>query len=111
MQLPYGPHASREEILYFIAVWERIKRLNDEQNVPIWSSWRHTIGLTDAYVDVEEYGKAYENLRYEYARIDALNKSGQHYLFMYSGTGIGYYSLDGLEEKQREKEAAEKEKD
>ena len=104
--LSSGPHASREELLYFIEIWERIKRLNDEQNVPLTSGWRATIGLTHAYVDVEEYGKALENLYYESARIVALEKSGVHGVPV-SGTGIGRFFPDWLEAKQREKEARE----
>lgn len=66
---------SREQKLAGIAVWERIKKLYDEQGIPI-TSRQKTYGLSQAYIDVGEYEKAVENIFEQQERIAALRRAG-----------------------------------
>lgn len=101
----YKPHGSRAEKEHFVDVWERLKRINDEEGVHIASSRRHTYGLSRAYTDLGEYDKAVENIKEQNARKDELRRLGLSYRSMHLGT-MRHISL--VRKIQREEEEKNK---
>ncbi len=83
---PGSTGATREQKLAYIALWERLKKLNDAHNIPITSGLRKTAYLSQFYIDVGEYDKAIQNIKEQDDRIDALHRAGYHHdQFMYMG--------------------------
>jgi len=74
--MPRGPRSTRAEKEAFVAHWERLKRLNDEQGIPITSPFRKTHSLTQTYIDLGQYDKAIQNCREQHERLDALRRAG-----------------------------------
>ncbi len=68
--------ATREEKLAYIYLWERIKKLNNEQHIPLTSGLRKTYGLSQYYIDLGEYQKAIDNIKEQNARVDAVIEVG-----------------------------------
>ncbi len=67
-----GNKATRAEKLAYIYLWERLKILNDQQNVPQTSGLRKTYGLSQYYIDIGEYQKAIDNIKEQNARAEAV---------------------------------------
>ena len=103
----YKPHGSRAEKEHFVDVWERLKRINDEEGIHISSRRRHTYGLSRAYTDLGEYDKAVENIKEQNARKDELRRLGLDYRSMHLGT-MRHVSL--VREIQREEETKNKQR-
>jgi len=89
--MPWGTRAEKEA---FVAHWERLKRLNDEQGTPLTSELRATSYLSQVYLDLGEYDKAIQNIKEQNARIAALERAGYHDLLMEHGllgtSGLGF---------------------
>ena len=81
------PHkdASRAEKMAYIASWERLKKLNDAQDVHPASELRKTSGLSQLYIDVGEYDKAIQNIREQNKWLRALKAAGGANKTMYYG--------------------------
>ncbi len=77
--------SKREHKLAYIALWERLKKLNDAHNIPLTSGLRKTHSLSQCYIDIGEYDKAIQNINEQNDRIDALHLAGYHDQFMYMG--------------------------
>ncbi len=77
--------ATRKQKLKYIALWERLKTLNDEHNIPIISGLRKTQDLSQCYVDVGEYDKAIQNIEEQHERIGAVYRAGIRDQFIYNG--------------------------
>jgi len=106
--MPYGPRASRAEKEAYVAHWERLKRLNDEQGIPITSPFRKTHSLSQTYIDLGEYDKALQNIKEQQERIAALNRAGLHHQFMYHGLLGGSDLANATELIRRHKEKQDK---
>jgi len=83
--MPCDPRATGAEKEAYVDIWERIKRLNDEQGIPITSGLRATPNLSQAYIDLGEYDKAIQNIQEQNERIAALRRAGFSHRGMYRG--------------------------
>ena len=97
--------ATREQKLEYIALWERLKKLNDANNIPPMSGLRKTHNLSQFYIDVGEYDKAIENIKEQNARIEKLEAAGVRDEFMYMGLlgDAGIWLVEELKRRQQEK--------
>lgn len=103
--------ATREQKLEYIALWERLKKLNDAHNIPPMSGLRKTPNLSQWYIDVGEYDKAIENIKEQNARIKMLEEAGVRDEFMYTGLlgDAGIWLVEELKRRQQEKEQKQQE--
>ncbi len=83
--LPRGPRATRAEKEEFVAVWERLKPLNDEHGIPITSGLRKTHSLSQTYIELGQYDKATENMIEQSKWLIAVKRARIHNMRMYHG--------------------------
>jgi len=100
--------ATRAEQQAYVDIWERIKRLNDEQGIPITSGLRKTHSLSQTYIDLGEYDKALQNVKEQNERLAALRSAGLHHKRMYHGLLRGSDLANATELIRRHKEKQDK---
>ena len=109
---PGSTGATREQKLAYIALYERLKKLNDAHNIPITSGLRKTAYLSQFYIDVGEYDKAIQNINEQNDRIDAIHRAGYHHdQFMYMGIlepGTVFDIQKVIDKQKQEKNTGEK---
>jgi len=102
--MPYGPRASRAEKEAYVDIWERIKRLNDEQGIPLTSGLRKTPNLSQTYIDLGEYDKALQNIQEQLEWIAEQRRAGLSHRTMHYGL-LGSSGLARALELKKEHEA------
>ena len=71
-----GDKATEAQKLAYIYLWERLKHLNDAQDIPMTLGLRKTYGLSQYYIDVGKYQKAIENIKEQDGRVAAVIAAG-----------------------------------
>ena len=104
-----GDKATRAEKQAYIDLWERIKKLNNEQGISLTSGLRKTHGLSQYYVDLGQYEKAIENIHEQNDWKEALRRAGIHDRYMNHGilprgTVIELQKIVDAERRRRERQ-------
>jgi len=96
--------ATRAEQQAYVDIWERIKRLNDEQGIPLTSGLRKTPNLSQTYIDLGEYDKALQNIQEQLEWIAEQRRAGLSHRTMHYGL-LGSSGLARALELKKEHEA------
>ena len=104
-----GDKATHAEKQAYIDLWERIKKLNNEQGISLTSGLRKTHGLSQYYVDLGQYEKAIENIHEQNDWKEALRRAGIHDRYMNHGilprgTVIELQKIVDAERRRRERQ-------